>query len=412
MTSSDQVTRDASDRAAEIRDLVRWAALSAIGLLVALLANRDLAAATGRSAVGRYGHGEFVVGPASVLAPLVAVVVVVAVVRGLHERLGWWWLQLSAFLAATAWAVGLAFVGGVDAERMTAAASAERQAPGAALLLSWLGDLGGYSPVVLRLTLCAISALVVPFAAAAVQSLCGEVQARRLVPILVLSPYAAWSAAGIDGVVAALCAGMIALGVMASERGRGWRWRIPLGVVSGLLLGTAALASYGALALALSLLCTFFVRRRPLLILVTAVAMFVPLAVAYAAGFSWTAGLLAARTPLHAPDTGRLVVLLAVDLTALLITCGPAFVASMRKIRNTPGWPLLVGAFAGLLFWAVTGLPSAHAVEAWLPYLPWLTVAAVAPPRQAGPPVGSPVLLIIAGAVTAVVVRALISPIP
>jgi methylthioxylose transferase len=46
--------------------------------------------------------------------------------------------------------------------------------------------------------------------------------------------------------------------------------------------------------------------------------------------------------------------------------------------------------------------------HAWLTFFPWLTVAATAPQRQAGPPVPSPLLLVGAGAATAVVLRALL----
>src|SRR3712207_7812239 len=48
--------------------------------------------------------------------------------------------------------------------------------------------------------------------------------------------------------------------------------------------------------------------------------------------------------------------------------------------------------------------------HAWLPFFPWLTLAAVAPERQAGPPVPAPLLLAGLGAGVAIVVEAGLGP--
>lgn len=398
----------------QTRDVVRWLALAAVGGLIALLADGRADGVGAILPTDRYGALAPTLDALTLLAPAVAVVVLVAIGAGLVDRLPWWPLQIAAWIAAAAWAAALGLADGGEAAADAVSGpdgttAADGQAPGARLLLRWLGPLADASPELLVVVLAVGSALAVPFVSAAVHSLCGQVQARRLMPVLVLAPYAAWASTGVGGLVTTLCAAMLALGVMSGERGRGLRWQLPLAVASGLLLGFAALAWYGALILAVSLLSVYFVRRRALLIPLTAVAMLIPLWIAALAGYSWVDGF-ALAVPWSAGDTGRLVVLLAVDLTALLIVCGPAYVASMRKLRNTPGWPFLAGATAGLVFWAVTGLPATAPPDAWLPYLPWLLVAAVAPRRQAGKPVPVPVLLVAAGAVVAVVLRILFQP--
>jgi hypothetical protein len=98
-----------------------------------------------------------------------------------------------------------------------------------------------------------------------------------------------------------------------------------------------------------------------------------------------------------------------ISLVALLLAAGPPLFASLRKVRNTPAWPFLVGAGLAVLFSVLAGLARGGVEHAWLPFFPWLTVAAVAPERQAGPPQPAPVLLAGLGATVAVVVEAVLA---
>ena len=82
---------------------------------------------------------------------------------------------------------------------------------------------------------------------------------------------------------------------------------------------------------------------------------------------------------------------------------------SARRLRNTPGWPFLVGAGMAVAFSVLFGLARGGAEAAWLPFFPWLTVAAVAPTEQAGPTRPSPLLLVAVGALVAIVVAALLA---
>jgi hypothetical protein len=96
------------------------------------------------------------------------------------------------------------------------------------------------------------------------------------------------------------------------------------------------------------------------------------------------------------------------SLVVLLLATGPPLLASMRKLRNTPGWPFLVGAGAAVAFSLAAGLARGGVEHAWLPFFPWLTVAAVAPEQQAGPTPPAPLLLTGAGAVVAVALAAVL----
>jgi hypothetical protein len=93
----------------------------------------------------------------------------------------------------------------------------------------------------------------------------------------------------------------------------------------------------------------------------------------------------------------------------LALAAGPPLYASLRKVRNTPGWPFLVGAAAAVLFSIATGFARGGVEHAWLTFFPWLTVAAVAPARQAGSPVPAPLLLVGVGAATAIVIEAVLA---
>src|SRR5581483_10702421 len=99
----------------------------------------------------------------------------------------------------------------------------------------------------------------------------------------------------------------------------------------------------------------------------------------------------------------------AISLVALLLAAGPPLYASIRKLRNTPGWPFLVGAATAVIASVVAGLARGGVEHAWRPFFPWLTVAAVAPERQGGEPVPPPLLLAGVGAIGAMVIEAVLA---
>ncbi|MBI3688770.1 MAG: hypothetical protein HY241_15795 [Actinobacteria bacterium] len=424
-------------------DLLGWLGLAGAGLAASWLASQTQLR-VGTASPPFSGSYLLRVGPPSLLAPAVAAVVLVAAARSVTDRWPWRMVLLGSYLAATAWALALALADGraglaapvnapeeylADLDRVNGGplrylqdfvadgaslTVATRSHPPLPLLLLWLLErVGVRSPLALGVVLTMVASLTVPAVLVAVRSLCGGAAARQLAPVLALAPYAVWVAVSMDGVTAALAAGSVTAAVIGSEHGRRWWVSLTGASVAGLLLGVAALFSYSVAWLAVSVMCVYFVRRRPLLNVVTAAFALLPLALAELAGFSWPAGLAAAQRDVVtriAPHRSALLWGL-LGLAVLVLACGPALVRSARRVRATPGWPFLVGAAAGVAFAVLAGLARSDVERSWLPFFPWLLVASVAPVRPAGEPPPAPIWLIAAGALTGVVIQAvLVSP--
>jgi methylthioxylose transferase len=424
------------------RDALGWSLFSLVGLGLTALAVRE-GAQLGTASAPFLGRYRLQLGPASLLAPAVAAVVLLLAWRGWLDRVRWSFVVVWSYVAALAWALALAFVDGSAGltraltspdeyladlaavgddplsfvahftERAGQLSVAARGHPPGPVLLLWaLHRAGVRDDFTLGLLITALGALAVPLVLAAVSGTAGETAGRRYLPVLALAPYAVWTAVSLDAIVAVLGAAMINAGVHASAKERtGWRAAAWAGV-AGLVAGTAALFSYAVPWLGLALVLLYFARRRPFLNLASGVAALVPvLAASYLLGFSWVRGLGVA----HADWASRVepyrsaVWWSGISLVALLLAAGPPLFASLRKVRNTPAWPFLIGAGLAVLFSVLAGLARGGVERAWLPFFPWLTVAAVAPERQAGPPVPAPLLLAGLGAVVAIVVEAVLA---
>ncbi len=432
-----RVTAEADER----RDLLTWLALSLVGLALTWVIVRGGASLGTRSApfLGSY---RFALGWSTVLAPLVAFGVLVATARGRFEHARWGTVLALGWAGTFVWALSLALVDGaagltrslqapdnyltdVPAVGDSALAylrgytddagdlsnAARGHPPGPVLLLWALHRLGLTERLTLGVLITALGALVTPLVLAAVRGVCGEAAGRRLTPVLILAPYAVWVAVSVDVVVAVLGAAMVAMGVRASAGASTGRRAAGWAVACGVTLGVAALFSYAAPWLGLSAVCLYFARRRAFLNVATGLGALLPVVVAQAAGFGWFDGLLVARDDYVArvePNRSALA-WSVISIVVLLLAVGPPLVRSMRRIRNTPGWPFLVGAGVAVAFSVVAGLARGGAEAAWLPFFPWLTVAAVAPPAQGGEPAPTPILLVAVGAVTAVVVEAVLA---
>jgi hypothetical protein len=425
------VDSDPGPRPAERRDLLVWLLLAAVGVAVSCLAVA-LDARLGTTSppfLGRYAPRLSI----AVLLPVTvaAGVLLLAWKRG-TERLPWIGLLAVGYAAALCWAVGLALTDGVagitgplrEPDGAAAAVSTvgddphrwligftddpgalgshnRRRPPGATLLLWSLHRWGFGHDLALGLLIVVAGAATVPLVLHAVRNACGELTARRYFPVLALAPYALWLNHP-DVLTAPLGAAMVVAGAWAT-RHRGWL-AVVGGLGSGVLLGFAAMFSYAAAWLGLSVICLYFARRRPLLNVLTGIGVLVPVLFAQALGFNWAEGLITAQLDYaRQVEPHRAAAWWAVlSLVALLLATGPALVASLRKLRNTPAWPFLVGAGVAVMFSTLAGFARGGVEHAWLAFFPWLTVAAVAPQRQAGPPVPTPLLLAAAGAVSTV----------
>lgn len=360
-----------SDRRRTVPVLIWWAALTAGAVVLAWAADAGLAPTAVLS-------WPYAVGPALVAAALLS-----PGLRALPDRLPWPVLLAASFAAAALWTLALAAAG----DRLVAPVRLDASTPPlAATVVEALGTSG---PAVLALA----AAATVPLGALTVRSLCGEPAGRELVPVLVLAPYAVLGTQP-EALSAALGTAAVTAATLGSEPGRGGPQRLAVAVLSGLLLGMAALLGFATVLLGAGVVCVFFVRRRPLLNVAAAVGFLLPILAASSRGQDWTADLGAALA-VEGSDTPRAV--LAGALLGLLVLTGPALVASARSIRTTPGWPLLVAGALGVLG-AVIGALAVDRLYlgGWLPALGGLLVAAVAPDQRAGParPVGTLLLAI------------------
>ncbi|MCC3764264.1 hypothetical protein K3N28_14460 [Glycomyces sp. TRM65418] len=306
-----------------------------------------------------------------VVAPLTAAGVLAVASRPAAARMSWNTLLVLSYLASITWSAALHT--NVAPTTMSTATAGARGAT--ALLVSYTGSEAG-----LAITVVAVSCLTVPLTLVAVKSVSGPVAARALAPVLILGPWAAWSTLGIDGVAAAACAAVLACGAVVSERrvkGSDAFWGA---AATGGLLGAAALLSYGAAWFAVSLLCLYFARRRPTLILVSAWAALAVLAVAAAFGNSWPHGLVDtydAAIGEIAAHPGQLW-WLALMPALVFVACGPAAVESLRRFGSSSAWPLMIGPLLALMIAPLSGSNPERPEYGWIALCPWLIVAVTA----------------------------------
>ncbi|HVF05618.1 MAG TPA: hypothetical protein VNA20_12325 [Frankiaceae bacterium] len=425
----------ANARERRAADAATWLLLGAAGIGLALAA-RAAGLRVGVPGAPFTGEYRVKVEVGTVLAPAVAALVLAAVRSGFLERVGWRRLLVLSWLATLAWALSLAVVDGGNGLTYPIAnpdeylrdvpavgddpagfvrgfvddapgySVATRTHPPAPVLLLWLlSKIGLTRPALIGVVVTALGCLHVPAVAVAVRSLCGEAATRRLLPVLVLAPYAVWVAVSMDGVTAALCAVFVALGVVASEPGRKPWWAI----ASGAVLGIAALFSYAVGWLAAIPLVVCFIRRRATTIALLGLGALAPFALARALGFVWPDGLTVAQADWSVRvGPHRSWLLWAVlDLVVLVLACGPHIVPAMRRIRRTPGWPFVLGAAIGVGFAIGSGLARGEVERSWLPFFPWLLVPVVGT-DEAGEPARPSLRLLALGAAAAVVLESVL----
>jgi hypothetical protein len=262
--------------------------------------------------------------------------------------------------------------------------------PGFVLVLKFLDAVGltGAWPVV---ALSVFGMVAVPLAVlCAVRAVADEDWARRVAPLLAVSPYALWMMTSADAVFSAVGAWSVATCVLA-VRADGWR-AVVWGLVSGLLLAALLFMTYGGATFSIALLVptavALRVRGRAVVPAVGALALAVVVtAVVFAAfGFWWLDGARETQRQYWAGTAqfrpfGYFMI---ANLAVALIAIGPVGFAGLvdlaRRWRRPPAvWPLVVG---GLLALAVSHLSQytrAEVERIWLLFYPWLLVAAGTP---------------------------------
>jgi hypothetical protein len=257
--------------------------------------------------------------------------------------------------------------------------------PPGPVVLAWLLDRAGLGGAG-WLAAMAIAGwgTAVAVALVAVRALAGDRIARRAAPALVLLPAAVWAGTSVDGLFAGLVAAGVALATVAavrSSRGRA--------LAAGVVLGVGLLFSYGAVLMVAAAIVIVVVCRtgqpvRPVRVLVPLGAgVLLPLGLAgVIAGFWWIEGL---RATGHAywSGIGRQrpagYLTLVGNPAALALATGPAVAAGLASVLRAADRSarLLPGAALGAVVVADLSQMSRGEVERiWLPFVPWLALAA------------------------------------
>lgn len=249
--------------------------------------------------------------------------------------------------------------------------------PGPVLVLEALARLGLPGVRWEAVLVIAAGSSAVAAVAIVVRRLAEEATARRALPFLVLAPTAVWVASSMDAFFLGVTAWGVALLALA-DRNR------LLALAGGLLLGGALYLSYALVAIGPLALVAARDRRRSLPVAAAGVAIVV---VGFtAAGFWWPSGLAATRIAWAAgvgPIRPYRYFLLA-DLALLAVLVGPATAAGATRLRDRRLWPVLGAVLLAVALSDLGGFERGEVERIWLPFAPWLLVAAAAlpSPRQ------------------------------
>lgn len=349
----------------------------------------------------------------SIAAAAALAVAAVAFGPALVRRLRWGALLAISWLAGTGWIVALATGngGGFDAVRRPLLSRYEYLAAvpdvgdSGAFLRGFVADLPGYPthvrghpPGMLLLLeqldrvglggagwaaalVIGAGAAAAPAALVAFRALAGEPLARRAALFVTLAPAAVWLGTSADALFCGVLAAGIALLALACTAARGSRANATA-LLAGLVLGTGLMLSYGLAPLGLLALgVAAFTRRVRALVLAAAGVAAVLLAFG-AAGFWWPSGLQATHALYGAGAAARRPYLdfLVISPAAFALAIGPAAIAGLAALRGRRAWVLPAGALAALAVAELSGLSRGETERIWLPFAPWLLLAAAALP--------------------------------
>ena len=253
--------------------------------------------------------------------------------------------------------------------------------PPGPVVLAWALDrigLGGAG----WLAALAVAAWGVAAAAAvgAIGIVAGTDAARRAAPALAVLPAAIWAGTSMDALFAGVLAVAVALGAATAVRSRA-----VLAAGAGAMLGLAMLMTYGAgpfvAVVAVVILVLAPADRRRRLLAAAGAGLVAPVAVAAAVGFWWPAGLMATGSRYWAGVAGvrpALYTTVVGNPAALALAVGPAVAVGIAAIVRAPARAaLLPGAvLAAVVVADITQLSRGEVERIWLPFVPWLALAA------------------------------------
>jgi hypothetical protein len=256
--------------------------------------------------------------------------------------------------------------------------------PGMVVLLRALELIGLRGNGWAAATMIAIAATVPCAIGLVVHGLAGPSVARPLIPFLVCGPWTLMVATVADGVYAALAAWAAATLMLAINVGpRG------LGLVaafgSGLVVGLGVYASYGLVPLLAALCAAIVIRTGQPRLLMPVIAGTLTLALIWtAAGFDWVQGFAGARAAYHAGVASQRPYLyfLVANLVVFSVMLGPAVIAGLCR-RPDPGVAtIVVASLVAVAIANVSGLSKGEVERIWLPFVPFVTIAATRVARR------------------------------
>ena len=366
------------------------------------------------------------------LWPAAALAIAIVAAVPLARRLPWWPLLGSAWACAAGWAVLLAASTGWRAVAAPLTSSTEYRAalpsvvnatqfvhgfvtdlhlyptqvkghPPLPVLVLWaLEHIGLRGPGWSAAFVIAVGTSAVMAVAITIRHVVGVDAARRAIPFLVLAPGTAWIATSMDGLFAGVAAWGVALVAVARVQ-RSTRRVVAVAVASGVVVGCVPYLSYGLLPVAALVVIALLLPLNGAAEGVRApaargrwwaaggVALGVGTVVAAftAGGFWWPDGVRAThRLYVHNYGSGSRPYgyFLLADLAVFVLMIGPAAVAGIAHLhvrRNPSGW-LVIGALIAIAVSDASGYMRGEVERIWLPYAPWVVLAAGALSRRRG----------------------------
>ena len=396
-----------------------WATCPALLLWLGLLAGTFLWG----SALNEAGHGIKLNAPPfhghyewrvtwRVLVPLGFGAAASLLLPPLSSRVAWRRLLVLLVTVATVWALALAFVNEWDSLTNPVTRDTEYLAavplvdsagpflrsftarlgdyplhvrghpPGFVLLLWALNELGLRGPAWVAAVEILGGSAMVAAALVALRELAGERSARAAAPFLALAPVAVWVATAADAFFAGVSSWGVALFVTAT--GRSGLASAVQGLAAGFLLGLALYLSYGTVPLIAIVLTVATARRAARALLLSAFGVVAVAGAFYLAGFWWLDGLAATleRYRAGAASARPLGYFAVSNIAAFGAALGPAVAVALVRLRDRRVWLLVGGALIALVSADLSGLSKGEVERIWLPFAPWLLIAACALPAS------------------------------
>lgn len=256
--------------------------------------------------------------------------------------------------------------------------------PPGPLLTFWALDRIGLGGGGFAAAFCILAgAAAVPAAMITVRALVSESVARRAAPFLATAPFVLWIAAAPDAYFMGVTTWGVALLALAGTR----RDRVGdgLALAAGLLLGWSCYLSYGLVLMAPIALTVVLVQRRIRPIVIGLIGVLIVVVLVTAGGFWWLDGVDRTRLRVRAGAAGTrpYEYFLFSDIAALGIAVGPATVAALTRLSGrTRLWFLCAASGLAILVADLTGFFRGEVERIWLPFMPWLIIAAVLLPRR------------------------------